>query len=404
MWWEEETVYCHKRLQTTLLASLLFAAANTLIMVTTTTSRNDEKEMYYEHQSDDALASTEISTSAASSNNGSDEQLDNPPQQQQRSPRDQVYTNERQGMDVHEEFMKSFRPWHLLDIQNPWVLVPNGSFGSYFDRVPMALRVGPWSVVACCYFAALWYAAILCGCYYFGTSLQQQQDWTLESSSDYPAAYSLQWWYHAGGCVWMIIISGTILVQSPLGYRAWSTFTVLSWTMLTIRHGLCAALPWYPQKAALLQAVEWMRFPCALSHTVVFCVWNFVLVPFLMQFVMKDDEEKRQNFIKFCTSFRLVNLHVVNMFLCVMNVYWASPPRRLVYVDLYVASVWVLLYMTFYLCALDRLGVHLYPVFSPRNGKMVMASWTGTIVLFLVTFVGWRKLLQPSEYHSSITI
>jgi len=89
MWREEETVYCHKRLQTTLLASLLFAAANTLIMVTTTTSRNDEKEMYYEHQSDDALASTEISTSAASSNNGSDEQLDNPPQQQ-RSPRDQL--------------------------------------------------------------------------------------------------------------------------------------------------------------------------------------------------------------------------------------------------------------------------------------------------------------------------
>ena len=192
----------------------------------------------------------------------------------------------------------------------------------------------------------------------------------------------------------MILIMLTILLQSPAGYRAWSTFTVISWTLLTMRHGLCAAIPWYPN---LSNAVEWLRFPCAMYHTVVFTVWNFVLVPYFLKVVMKNDPAKQKNFITFCTSFRLFNLHVVNIFLCVAHIYWASPPRQLTYADLYVACVGLLLYMAFYLYVLDRLGVHLYPVFSPRVGKLVLVSWSGTIVLCLAIFYGWKRLLQPDE-------
>lgn len=318
-----------------------------------------------------------------------------------------AYANDAR-MDVHEEFMNAFRPWHLLDPRRPWVLVPHGSFGGHFDWVPVEFRVGPWSVPAVCYWTAIWYAVLLTGCYYYyyyATTTATQtttaatepllHDYSAEALlQQYPAAFSVKWWYHCAGCQWMVFIMYLLLAQSPLGYRAWSTFTVLSWTLLAVRHGLCAALPWCP---SLLTAVEWMRFPCALCHTVVFAVWNFVLVPFLLRVVMRDDEEKRRNFVKFILSFRLFNLHVVNIALCVLHTYWASPPRQLVYADLYAACVGVVLYMTFYLYGLDRLGVHLYPIFSPRKGKMVLASWTGSIVLYLATFYGWRRLLRPDE-------
>jgi len=311
--------------------------------------------------------------------------------------RPQAYTNVKDEM-VREDFMDSFRPWHLLDPRRPWVLVPNGSFGGHFDWVPAKYRVGPWSTPAVCYWTGLWYLTLVTGCYYYFcfTASDDKDSWpALQnfSSLEYPAAYSWKWWYHAGGCGWMLYVIYLILVQSPAGYRAWSTYTVLSWTLLTIRHGLCAAIPWYPHSATA--AAEWMRFPCALSHTVVFLVWNFVLFPYVAGVVMRDDEKKRQVFLQFCTSFRLLNLHVANLLLCVLNIYWASPPRRLVFLDLYVAAVWLILYMTFYFCALDRLGVHLYPIFSPRSGLMVVVSWTGSIALYLATFYGWRWLLQP---------
>lgn len=308
----------------------------------------------------------------------------------------QAYTNEKDGLDVREDFMATFRPWHLLDVRRPWVLVPNGSFGGHFDWVPAHYRVGPWSAAAIGYWFAICYLAVLAGCYYYcchrDFALAQPRQMQDFSSMEYPAAYSAKWWYHAGGCAWMLFIVYMILIQSPAGYRAWATYTVLSWTLLALRHGLCAALPWRPD---LVRAVEWTRFPCALAHTVVFAVWNFVLAPYLYVVVLGDDPEKRRGFVRFFTSFRLINLHVVNLLLCALNVGWASPPRRLVYADLYVAAVWMILYMAFYLFVLDRLGVHLYPIFSPRVGGMVVASWTGSIALYLATFYGWRQLLHP---------
>jgi len=307
--------------------------------------------------------------------------------------RSQAYTNDRGGMDVQEDFMETFRPWHLLSTR-PWVIVPNGSFGGHFDWVPVEFRVGPWSMQAVCYWTVLWYSVILTGCYY-ATQTEPLQEYSAKMLlQQYPAAFTIKWWYNFVGCEWMTFIMYVLLVHSPMGYRVWSTFTVLSWTLLAVRHGLCVALPWYP---SLLNTVEWMRFPCALCHTVVFTIWNFVLVPFLLKVAMKDDEEKRRNFIKFIFSFRLFNLHVVNIVLCVLHTCWATPPRKLTYADLYAACVGMVLYMTFYLYALDRLGVHFYPIFSPRKGKMVLASWTGSIVLYLATFYGWRRQMLPDE-------
>lgn len=305
----------------------------------------------------------------------------------------QAYANENEGLMVHEQFMQSFRPWHLLDPSRPWLLVPSGSFGGYFDWVPAKFRLGPWSTQAVCYLSILWYVAVLVGCSYYNSATNEPTPSPAFSATSliYPSAYSMKWSYHLLGCAWMIIIIGLILFQSPAGYRAWSTYTVLSWTILTIRHGLCAALPWYPD---LLNVVELLRFPCALSHTVVFVVWNFVLMPYLSLVVFRDDPLKRRNFVRFCTSFRLLNLHGLNIFLCYLNIGWASPRRRLVFMDLYLAAVWVLLYMTFYLCVLDRLGVHLYPIFSPRLGMLLVVNWSSTIGLIVLTFFGWRRLLQ----------
>jgi hypothetical protein len=311
-----------------------------------------------------------------------------------------------------EHFRKTFSVWYFIDPTKPWVLVPGGSFGGHFDWIPVHLRVGPWSTVAVVYWTALWYGTVLTGCYYYWSSSSSREQWWTESTTatttdgstvatqqqqhgSYPDAYSIPWCYHVVGCVWMVYIMYSILYQSPLSYRAWSTYTVQSWTALCVRHGLCALTPWFPVSA--VAAAEVLRFPCAVAHTVTFTVWNFVLVPYIVFHVFQKDPVKRKNFIAFCTTFRLTNLHVLNMPLCVLNVgTFGSPARKLEYTDLYIAVVSVMLYMTFYLGILDRLGVHLYPVFSPRAGTLVLFSWTGAILLYLATFYAWRYMLWPN--------
>jgi hypothetical protein len=65
----------------------------------------------------------------------------------------------------------------------------------------------------------------------------------------------------------------------------------------------------------------------------------------------------------------------------------------------------VMTYMAFYLGILDRIGVHLYPVFSPRApGLLVVATWTIVLAAYLTSFVVWRDLLQPTIEDIPATI
>lgn len=273
----------------------------------------------------------------------------------------------------------------LFDVNSPWVVAPNGSYKGNFDWVPESYRVGNWSplagLVLMVFYAMAVYAII---------------DWNGWEETDftmlqYPSYGSAGWFYNTFGGLWMLYIIKTIVNDSPLGFYAWITYTVQSWTLLAIRHVLCAMAPW--STTALIWA-EWIRFPCAVSPTITFFLWNFILMPYAYFVAMKDDPRKQRNFIRFCTSFRLLNLHGLNILFCFLNVGTiGSPPRTLEFADLFIALMSTLVYMTFYLLVLDRLGVHLYPVFSPRSPFLIFA-WLGALGCYMGTFHVWRYLLS----------
>jgi hypothetical protein len=291
------------------------------------------------------------------------------------------------------EFLRTLTVWDFIDPDIPWVLVENGSLGGSFDFVPDHFRVGPWSISALIYLTVLYYLTALAGAYF---SSEMSHPWwssdrTFESL-EYPAVRSVQWYYNLLAGFWMIYVM-KLIYKGPASLMAWGTYTVQSWTLLCFRHLLCAAAPVSPTAAIV---AEWIRFPVACSATVTFVLFNFMVGPFVYFGVLKTLEQKR-GFFKFITNFRLIQIHVFNMVFCWANVYWASPRRLLESIDLYLAVLSVMIYMTFYLGVLDRIGVHLYPVFSPRAGIVVVATWTIALVAYFTSFMVWRDLLQPVE-------
>jgi hypothetical protein len=299
-----------------------------------------------------------------------------------------------------KEFIHNLTVWDFIDPDNPWVMVEHGSLAGRFDFIPLRFRVGPWSLSAMIYITTLYYLTALSGAYF---SSEISQPWwsasesitgteTLFESLEYPAVHSTKWYYHLLTGFWMLYIM-RLIYTGPAGLVAWGTYTVQSWTLLCVRHFLCAAAPVSPMSAIL---AEWIRFPVACSATITFVLWNTVVGPFIYVYGMKTPEQKSR-FLTFVTSFRLTQIHVWNIFFCWANVYWASPPRLLEGMDLYMAALSVMTYMAFYLGILDRIGVHLYPVFSPRApGLLVVATWTIVLAAYLTSFVVWRDLLQPT--------
>jgi hypothetical protein len=311
-----------------------------------------------------------------------------------------------------------------LDPHQPWVLVPEGSWNGYFDWVPREFRVGPISYVAIAYYVAVvaFTAESIRRHNYDADStdpsntINNIDNKTTTATLLYPSIGSWGWYYHVLASVWMGYVAYLVATGSSLGWFAWATYTVQSWTWLWIRHVLCALLGIIHHSTTttaetttilsacqhlLFRVVEDLRFVCAVTATVTFVIWNLVLVPFVMGGIFRHDARKRHEFWKFCTSFRLVQLHGMNIVFCVMNVVVYSPARRLNNRDWLVALALLCMYMTFYFGILDRCGVHLYPVFTPRIGKWVAFSWTGILALYLANFYAWSYWLQPRRMVSS---
>ena len=314
-------------------------------------------------------------------------------------------------------FLRDFSLWKLIDPSQPWVLVEEGSFMGFFDWIPRHIRVGPWSVAALSYIFVMYYLLFLAGAYFYdssssSSSYQQEEEETLASMQEqqemlgthhhqqqqqqqqqsYPGPWTPQWLYQVAGFGWMNYIIYLVLIQSPLAKAAWATFTIQSWTWMMVRHFLCVIAPWSP--TARLWA-DWMRFPVAFSATTTFVLWNLLIFPIIYVFGMKTTK-KRRAFLKFCFSFRMVNIHFVNMLLCCLNCgTWANPPSRpLDWFDFYLGFAYSMVYITWYLCVLDRLGVHFYPIFSPRlAGWKLVVAWSTLVGTLLACFVAWRHFL-----------
>lgn len=102
----------------------------------------------------------------------------------------------------------------------------------------------------------------------------------------------------------------------------------------------------------------------------------------------------KRKFLGYFTSFRLIQLHVFCLLYAILN-HLSTPLTEFHYGDLYVAMMICFVYMLLYLLILDRIGVHIYPIFSPRIHWCVL-SWSGIWFLHLVIFWMWNGILRYS--------
>ena len=124
---------------------------------------------------------------------------------------------------------------------------------------------------------------------------------------------------------------------------------------------LCAAAA--PFCLAAAWGAELLRFTALLQATVVFTVWWLVIVPLLA--LMEKDPTKRSMFWKWNFSFALINVHCFN--LPVAAVDFLYDPRAITAMDLWIVFMAAFGYIIFYTTFLDRRGIFLYFLFTPRT-------------------------------------
>jgi hypothetical protein len=346
-----------------------------------------------------------------------------------------------------------------------WILILNGSYKGYFDWIPIHLRTGIWSFMAILYFRTLWCLVVLLILNDLLYNTNRSTDRALEEDGTHTCAVSSsvneiasvmhqqycysssititnalhyivrRYWiqnastilqtppvmilsssfyYNTIVAAYMSYICYSIIAHSPLSYGAWITYTVQSWTILWLRHLLYSLSGLFDSSTTdtttsilhtsnnnFVVMAELIRFPCAVAHTMTFIVWNFILVPYILCIALRNDPKRRRDFIRFCTNFRLFNLHGMNILFCVANVWYfnsktngTAGTRTFEMADLYLSGISAFIYFTFYLCILDRIGIHLYPIFSPRHSNtVVFIVWTSVILLYILVYHLWQYVI-----------
>jgi hypothetical protein len=294
------------------------------------------------------------------------------------------------------KFFQSFSFWDLLDPYQPWVLVPEGSFCGAFHWVPAGFRTGPWDIVVCMYLAGTSYVVILASVHYFYSrpALLISTTTTEEESLLYYEAFTPQWTYNCLGAAWTSYVAISILLRGS-GIAGWITFTVQTWTLILLRHVISVLVPFFP---SLVYITECLRLPMLAQSTITFVGWNLVIGP--IAFFRMNTPTKRAKFIEIFTNFRLTQLHVFLMVYASIQGVWATPARTLTEFDLCISMLMVLQYVLFYIFVLDRLGIHLYLIFSPRT-KLAIITWTLTLASLYGSFFLWRSIIH--RYGNTIS-
>lgn len=269
-------------------------------------------------------------------------------------------------------------------------------------KVPKHLRVGPWKP-AYPIMMVIWTSFIL----YTQPKNLLNDTSSATMVSSYPELYSSLWWYNTGSFLFMAGVTMWSLTQRTKAVVV--TYTFLSWMMNCLRFGLNAAAPFLSDHHIILQINRLLRFPALMTATVTFMIWNFALLPYIYLNVL-DTKEKELEFTKSNVSFRMVQQHVCNIVLAVSNTILSCRSQRMIdnnyghafdFDDLWSGLAYAILYGLFYNLVLDRLGVHIYPIFSPRTNYSII-TWVVVLVIFLVFFQFWNFLIM--NYMEYITL
>eukprot|EP00804_Cyclotella_cryptica_P030671 CCRYP_009109-RA/>CCRYP_009109-RA protein AED:0.06 eAED:0.06 QI:543/1/1/1/0.5/0.33/3/284/194 len=168
------------------------------------------------------------------------------------------------------------------------------------------------------------------------------------------------------------------------------TYTIQSWIMLTTRHGLSALAPFLPRQHILLWFNEMLRFPALATASITFFYWNLLIAPVI--YYNLGTKEKKRLFLKFNFNFRMVQVHFFNIIFAVLNTIVTSS-RKFEFLDLWCALAGAIGYALLYLLVLDRFGVHLYPIFSPRTFWSVL-SWSALVGTYFLAYHVWNEAIS----------
>ena len=253
--------------------------------------------------------------------------------------------------------------------------------------MPLHLRKGPWFFLAPYYLSLFAFLLV----YYRPSSSS-----FLVVSSSLPALCSSWHYLSLAFAVNGVVVLGQVLYH--IGPTPLATFTITSWSLLTAHNLLSALLPFVPKLIPFLGPVhEFLRFPVLVAHTVTFLIWNFVLAPLL--YVFMPTASKKKEFIRWITTPFMVEIHVLNYPIAILAILGERSARRpLVPEDLWCALLVMFYYAVLYLFVLDRVGVHFYPIFSPRS-KWCIAAWSSLFVVYLTTFHFWNAAIEEAERY-----
>ena len=283
------------------------------------------------------------------------------------------------------DFFDPKQPWDLRD------RLPNNSIRKMFKFLPMKFTEGPWKPVASwtllLILSSVVYFAIDSNIKYYASNNNNESIMNeFVGDKSYPA-FTMAWYYNVALFFWMAYVSWCIYDNSK-SFRAWIFFTICSWTIMCIRHGLCALAPFLPSVRLWIGI---LRFPVLLSASVTFGIWNFVLLPVITMVFLKG--EKRSNFLRFAFKWWMCQIHICNILFAYLNAVFFEPKAQGLHQgDVNAVVVYIVAYMLFYYCILDRVGIQLYPIFSPRT-YICIPSWLMLAGICLGNYVFWNKIL-----------
>jgi hypothetical protein len=295
--------------------------------------------------------------------------------------------------------------YHLPHITYHFSLFKNiPSFLFYLvTKVPEKLRVGPWTPIA---------PIILVSMTAF--VIQQRPTKFLYESpstlvSTYQQLYSPFWWYNIAACIYMNYLLYWVMTNRSKGVVV--TYTILSWILNATGHGINALAPFLYDHHILLQINRMIRFPALASASITFTVWNIALLPFIHFYVL-DTAQKRHNFTMWNLNFRMVQKHIANIIYAILNTIITRRSEQMVkknefllfeYDDLWYGMTFGLIYGLFYNLILDRIGVHLYPIFSPRSNYVIF-TWVAVFALYFGFYKLSNEAMQSEAFMKILTL
>uniref|UniRef100_A0A0G4IBC4 Uncharacterized protein n=1 Tax=Chromera velia CCMP2878 TaxID=1169474 RepID=A0A0G4IBC4_9ALVE len=242
------------------------------------------------------------------------------------------------------------------------------------NLVPERLRIGPWSVFAHLFVIGVGIFLVLLSPSAVATGGELKAPSPGEFLSMNPPGL-----FYLVGTFWCWFVLAYMFCF--VGWGPMMSYTMWSWSLLTLRYTFAttgaSGILWLAWTEWLAEA---LRFVALANACITFFLWWLILVPFIYY---TQDAEGRRAFVKLNLSFFLMNIHVLNFPLALLDFLYNA--RTLILFDLWVALLVAWVYLTFYLYVLDKIGVHLYVILTPRT-PLCALNYTLVLLIYVGIF------------------